>query len=74
MNIKYLDANGNPGNLITVARFIAAGASSAHASNWWLVGNQQPVDITAKTVIRRVEQFNPSSGNFSHFRNGVQFL
>ncbi|NMV37434.1 hypothetical protein [Ralstonia insidiosa] len=74
VNIKYLDANGNPGNLITVARFIAAGASSAHASNWWLVGNQQPVDITAKTVIRRVEQFNPSSGNFSHFRNGVQFL
>ncbi|CAJ0811066.1 hypothetical protein [Ralstonia flaminis] len=74
VNIKYLDANGNPGNLITMARFITAGASSAHASNWWLVGNQQPVDITAKTVIRRVEQFNPSSGNFSHFRNGVQFL
>lgn len=78
VNIKYLDANGNPGNLITVARFIASGTSSAHASNWWLVGNQQPVDVVVRLQVRRVEQLNSSfssttSNNYSHFQTGIQF-
>lgn len=77
-NIRYLDASGNPGNLITTARDIAGGATSAHPSSWWLVGNQQPVDVTVRLQIRRVEQMNPgfnkSNNNYSHFQNGIQFL
>ncbi|MGE8367566.1 hypothetical protein [Cupriavidus sp.] len=77
-NIRYLDAAGNPGNIITTARNIANGATSAHPSSWWLVGNQQPVDVTVKLQIRRVEQMNPgfskSNNSYSHFQNGIQFL
>ncbi|MBB1635084.1 hypothetical protein [Cupriavidus sp. UME77] len=77
-NIRYLDASGNPGNIITTARDIAGGASSAHPSSWWLVGNQQPVDVTLKLQIRRVEQMNPgfnkNNNNYSHFQSGIQFM
>lgn len=76
-NIRYLDASGNPGNIITTARDIAGGASSAHPSSWWLVGNQQPVDVTLKLQIRRVEQMNPGfnkNNNYSHFQSGIQFM
>lgn len=77
LNLKYVDANGNPGNLITVAQFIASGVSSQHPSNWWLVGNQQPVDVVDRLQVRRIEQLNPNfsaSGNsYSHFQTGIQF-
>ncbi|MFS6674159.1 hypothetical protein, partial [Staphylococcus aureus] len=45
LNVKYLDANGNPGNIIAMMRYIASGTSSAHPSKWWVVGNQQPVEV-----------------------------
>ncbi|MFP3888900.1 hypothetical protein [uncultured Ralstonia sp.] len=80
LNIKYLDANGNPGNLIVLARYIASGASSAHASNWWVVGNQQPVEVIDRLQVRRLEQVNPgftgtsaNSNSYSHFQTGIQF-
>ncbi|WP_211463214.1 hypothetical protein [Collimonas silvisoli] len=77
LNIRYLDANGNPGNVITVARNLANTASTARPTNWWLVGNQNPVDVTLKLTIRRVEQLNsalsPSNSNlFSTFQTGIQ--
>lgn len=77
INIRYLDADGNPGNLITLARSIAGGASNAHPSTWWLVGNGQPVDVSDRLQVRRVEQLNPnfsaSNNNYSHFQTGIQF-
>lgn len=74
LNIKYLDAGGNPGNLITVARNIAGGATQSHPSPWWLVGNQQPVDVSVRPLVRRVEQLNPANTQaFSHFQTGLQF-
>lgn len=76
LNIRYLDASGNPGNVVTVARSIPNTASSTRPTNWWLVGNQQPVDVTAKLNIRRVEQMNPAStdtNRMSTFQSGVQF-
>ena len=73
LNIKYADGSGNPGNFITLARSIPNSATSAHASNWWLTG-QQPVDVSLKTLIRRVQQLNASNtGNFSRFQSGLQF-
>ena len=74
LNIKYIDASGNPGNLITVARNIANTSSTTRPTNWWLTGNQQPVDVTVKPQIRRVEQSNPSNTNkISTFQTGITF-
>ncbi len=80
LNVKYVDINGNPGNVIVLARYIASGTSSAHPSNWWVVGNQQPVEVIDRLQVRRVEQVNPSfagtsanSNSYSHFQTGIQF-
>jgi len=73
LNIRFIDANGNPGNVSTIARSIANTSSSAHPTEWWLVGNQQPVDVTIKLNIRRVQQLNASNtSKFSTFQNGFQ--
>ena len=74
INIKYLDTNGNPGNVITVARDIPGSSSSARPSTWWLTGNQQLVDVNVRALIRRVEQSNPGSSDASRYQNGLQFL
>jgi len=74
VNIKYLDAGGNPGNYITVLRSMANGKTAAHPSNWWLVGNQQLVDVSAKALVRRVEQLNPAVPGSNRFQTGLQFV
>ncbi|WP_416050149.1 hypothetical protein [Cupriavidus basilensis] len=57
-NIRYLDASGNPGNIITTARDIAGGASSAHPSS--LVAGRQPAarrcDPQAPDPARRADE------------------
>lgn len=58
VNIRFLDANGNPGSVVTMAARIPGSSSAARNTEWWLVGNQQPVDVTIRTVTRRVEQLN----------------
>lgn len=74
LNIKYVDASGNPGNLVTQARNIAGSSSTARPTNWWLTGNQQPVDVSVRLNIRRVEQLNASNtSKFSTFQSGIQF-
>ncbi|MGN7101597.1 hypothetical protein ACTHR6_08310 [Ralstonia holmesii] len=80
LNTKYLDASGNPGNIIVLARYVASGTSAAHPSNWWVVGNQQPVEVSDRLQVRRVEQVNPTfagtsanSNSYSHFQTGIQF-
>jgi hypothetical protein len=76
LNIRYLDNAGNPGNVITVAANIPSTSTVSRPSNWWLVGNQQPVDVVVKLNIRRVEQVNPANANTNHvstFQTGIQF-
>jgi hypothetical protein len=76
LNIKYLDNEGNPGSVITVARNIPNTTSATRPTNWWLVGNQQPVDIGARLNIRRVEQRNAANTNtnkISTFQTGMAF-
>jgi len=75
LNIKYIDASGNPGNVVTLARFIPNTATSSRPTNWWLVGNQQPVDVSLKLQVRRVEQLNSANTNTtkaSTFQTGIQ--
>lgn len=78
LNIRYIDNAGNPGNVITVAANIPATATSSRPSNWWLVGNQQPVDVGVRLNVRRIEQLNPANTNTSNnhvstFQTGIQF-
>lgn len=77
LNTRYVDGNGNAGNIITNARNIPNSSSSAHPSTWWLVGNQHTVDIKVKLQIRRVEQLNPAVGQNTNqsatFQSGIQF-
>ena len=75
LNIKYIDNAGNPGNVVTVARYIPNTATASRPTNWWLVGNQDPVDVSVKLQIRRVEQKNAANTNsnkISTFQTGIQ--
>ncbi len=76
LNIRYLDADGNAGNVITVARNIDNTSSTARPTNWWLVGNQHPADVSIRLQVRRVEQLNPSfsltDNRMSTFQTGIQ--
>ncbi|MBK0391867.1 hypothetical protein [Ramlibacter algicola] len=61
MNIRYIDSKGNPGSTITLAAKLPGTASATRPTDWWLVGNQQPVDVTTNMIMRRVEQLNPAN-------------
>ncbi len=74
LNIRFVDANGNPGNTIILASNIAGTSTVARPSNWWLTGNQQDVDVAIKTIIRRHETLGPNAsgkGPASQFRSGM---
>jgi hypothetical protein len=74
LNIRYLDGAGNPGNLTTMASLIPGSSSASRPSEWWLVGNRQPVDVIVRTFIRRQVQMNPSNtGKSSTFMTGIYF-
>ncbi|MCR5865115.1 hypothetical protein [Aquincola sp. J276] len=62
VNMHYRDAAGVAGNFITVARRLAGTATAGHATDWWLHGNQAPVEASITASIRRNEQLAPSPG------------
>jgi len=62
LNIRYTDKNGVAGNLITVAQKFPGSSTTEHPTDWWLYGNQQPVDSSIRAFTRRVEQFAPAPG------------
>lgn len=75
VNIRYLDANGNPGNIITVAQNISNSSTAERPTTWWLVGNQHSADVSIRLQVRRVEQLNPSfsatDNRMSTFQTGI---
>ena len=62
LNVRYVDANGNIGNLIEVARKLPGTATAAHPSDWWMHGNRRPVDLSMTVFTRRNEQLAPNPG------------
>lgn len=70
LNFRFVDNQGNPGNFIVVA----ADLTAAPAPGWWIVGNQDPIDVNLRAVIRRIENVNPNppSWAISHFVSGIQ--
>jgi len=76
LNFRYLDKNGNPGNVMTVgAQLSGSDASGTRGTDWWLVGNQHDVDIDLRPQMRRETQYGTAaSPSFpSRFQNGLQF-
>lgn len=72
LNIRYIDNAGNPGNIITVAANIPSSSTTARPSNWWLVGNQEVVDILIKPEIRQFKQLRTGGSNY--FMTGMRIL
>lgn len=74
LNFRYVDSEGNPNNAIAVAARLPGTSSAERPTEWWLVGNQQPVDVGPSIIVRRVEQMNPSNtARFSTFQTGFLF-
>lgn len=74
--VRYADRYGREGSFTQVAQRIA-GTSPATAG-WWNVGNQQPVDINVKPLLR---QFNSMAAYDTatpslkqHYRSGIGFF
>lgn len=59
INLRYLDAAGQPGNSINVA----VNKGSAQAPNWVLLGNQAPVDVAVRSAVQRVQYVGPAKAN-----------
>jgi len=77
VNIRYVDANGIAGNLITVARKTTDKTTTPATAQWTLYGNQQPVDTSIAAFVRRNEQRNPTppaSASISRYETGLDIF
>lgn len=74
VNIKYVDNTGIPGNVITLAARLPGTSSTTRPTEWWLVGNQQTVDVTIKLSIRQTLQVNTTpiaTATPGMYQNGI---
>lgn len=77
VNIRFIDANGNAGNYITVEADKGTGTATP---NWVLYGNHHPVDMLVRASIRLLQQqadttmapFNATAPQ-STFQTGIEF-
>lgn len=60
LNIKFVDRNGYPGNRILTAKKFP-GSRPEGESQWWLIGNQRPVNASVQVLQSRLEQTIPTS-------------
>jgi hypothetical protein len=59
LNIKFRDRNGFTDNRILNAKKFPGSRPSG--SQWWLIGNQRPIDAYIRAAIRQREQLIPQS-------------
>lgn len=59
LNLKFRTTAGFPDNRVLVAKKFPG--SRAGASQWWLIGNQRPLDAFIRAAIRQREQTIPQS-------------
>jgi len=69
VNLRFVDANGVAGNLVTILQRFPGDTVPGGASDWWLHGNQQPVESSVRPYIRRNEQLAPDGGLSGTFAN-----
>jgi len=77
LNIRYVDANGIAGNVITVAANKGTGTATP---NWAVYGNQTPVNVLVRSSIRRQQQQAPvtqapfsTTASLSAYQTGIEF-
>ncbi len=51
LNVKYVDRYNRLGNFVSVAQKFSG--SSAESGDWWLTGNQHPVDVNINPFLRK---------------------
>jgi len=72
LNIKFRDRNGFIDNrILTVKKFPG---SRSNGTQWWLIGNQRPVDVFIRAAIRQREQTIPQPilDSSSFFNNAAR--
>jgi len=62
LNLRYTDANGVAGNIITLGQKFPGSSTADRQTDWWLYGNQQPVDTSIQAFVRRSDQRVPNPG------------
>lgn len=74
--VRYADRYDRLGSFTVVAQRI--GGSSPESGDWWNTGNQQPIDVNVKPLLR---QFNSLAGYTTatpsvkqHYRSGIGFF
>lgn len=51
VNVKYVDRYNRLGNFVSVAQRFSG--TSAESGDWWITGNQQPVDVNLVPFLRK---------------------
>ncbi|MEQ1686912.1 MAG: hypothetical protein ABL916_24950 [Burkholderiaceae bacterium] len=81
INTRYTDRFGTAGNIIAVAQKFPGSAGTTRATDWWVYGNQQPVDTGVRAFVRRNEQLAPNPGtapflnaSASRFESGLEIF
>lgn len=76
LNVTYLDRYNRQGNFISVAQKIAG--SSPASGDWWLTGNQQPVDINVVPMLRKFTSLagytTATPSTKEHYRSALGFF
>jgi hypothetical protein len=72
LNIKFRDRNGFADNRILTAKKFPGSRPSG--TQWWLIGNQRPVDAFIRAAVRQREQLIPQSvlDSTSAFNNAAR--
>lgn len=74
--VRYVDRYNRLGSFITVAQKIAGSAPAA--GDWWITGNQQPLDVTVQPLLRRFTSVAGYTGatpsTKEHYRSAIGFF
>jgi hypothetical protein len=62
LGIRYVDANGVAGSVISVAQKFPGTETADRPTDWWLFGNQQPVDSFVQPLVERIDQRASNAG------------
>lgn len=59
VNLKFADGRGNPDNRIWVLKKFPGTRTADRPSDWWVYGNQRPLNFRVRAAIRQQEQMIP---------------
>lgn len=71
LNIRYIDNQNIPSNIITIAQNFPNSSTTSRPSNWWITGNQWNYDISIQPQFRKVKDW--LNANNSGYQNGLDF-